>query len=207
MADLSAHKAAQAANADALAAKATKAGRRALSSSTLLIAQHVLDAAMRDSGKPPLNETAADMAAVRTDPQLRRVLEEDIEASRDATLDLVLAAMEDGLDSEMRWQVTQFRGMTWTMTEMDTVVLNGYPVQGHTPAELVAWMHDQLRYEVVGLLSAPLDGSTNAATLPEQLGALLERFGGRVGGAVSEGYFAGVQLGVRTAAEAVLHAG
>lgn len=206
MADFSAHKAAQDLEAADLSAVASKVGRRALSATTLRIAQHVLDAAMVENGKAPLNETAADMSAVRSDPQLRKALEEDIEASRDATLDLVLAAMENGLDAEMRWQTTQFKGMTWEMTTSDTTVLNGYPVQGHTPAELVKHMHDQLRYEVVGLISAPLDGSTSANTLPEQVSSLLTRFGDRVGGAVSEGYFAGVQLGVRTAAEAIANA-
>lgn len=206
MADLSGHKAAQAADANALAANANKVGRRALSSSTLLIAQHVLDQAMRDSGKPPLNETAADMLAVRSDPKLRQALEEDLELSRDAVLDLVLQAMEDGLDTEMTWQASQFKGMTWTMTTSDTVTLNGYPIQGHMPYELVAYMHSQLGYEVAGLISAPLDGSTSAGSLSAQLEALLTKFGERVGGAVSEAYFAGVQLGVRTTAEAIANA-
>jgi hypothetical protein len=44
------------------------------------------------------------------------------------------------------------------------------------------------------------------SSIPEQLGDLMRRFGDRVGTAINESYFAGVQLGVRTVAEAISNA-
>lgn len=206
MADFSQHKAAQAANADRLGEEATKIGRRALSSTTLEIARRAVAAVAETTTRAPLGESAADVADLRSSMPLTDALDEDMIASQDAVLELMLEAMEDGLDSEMRWQVTQIKGLTWDLSPVDRGMLPGYPIQGHTASEISTYMHAQLRYEVNGITAAPLDGSALVASIPEALGDLARRFGDRVAGAVREAYFAGVQLGVRTTAEALSRA-
>lgn len=206
MADFSAHKAAQAANADRLGEEAARIGRRVLSATTLEVARRAVASVTETTTRAPLGETSADVADLRSSMLLTDALDEDIVGSQDAVLELLLEAMEDGLDSEMRWQVTQIKGLTWDLSPVDRGMLPGYPIQGHTAAEMSAYMHDQLRYEVNGITAAPIDGSSLVASIPEQLGDLTRRFGDRVAGAVREAYFAGVQLGVRTTAEALSRA-
>jgi hypothetical protein len=206
VADLSEHKAAQEADAARLSEDAARIGRRALSSVTLEVARRAVASVTETKSRTALDEAVADVAELRSSPELANALEDDLSASQDAVLELMLEAMEEGLDSEMRWQVTQVRGLKWTMTEIDRNALPGYPIQGHTAAEMSAYMHAQLKYEVAGVTAAPLDGSSIVASVPEQLGDLMRRFGDRVGTAINEAYFAGVQLGVRSVAEAISNA-
>lgn len=206
MADLTEHKAAQSANASRLGDEARKVGRRALSSTTLEVARRAVASVTETTTRAPLGETSSDVGELRSSQPLTTALDDDITASEDATLELMLEAMEDGLDSEMRWQVTQIKGLTWELTAIDRGMLPGYPIQGHTASEISTYMHNQLRYEVNGITAGPIDGSSLVSSVPEALGDLTRRFGDRVAGAVEEAYFAGVQLGVRTTAEALSRA-
>lgn len=203
MVDISQHKAAQAANADRLGEDAAKIGKRALSSTTLEVARRAVAMVADTSSRAPLGEAAADIADLRSSAPLIGALDEDLTASEDAVLELMLEAMEDGLDSEMRWQVTQIKGLVWDLSPLDRGMLPAYPIQGHTASEISLHMHNQLRYEVGGITGAPIDGSSLVSSIPEQLGDLTRRFGDRTAAAVREAYFAGIQLGVRTVAEAL----
>ncbi len=206
MADLSKHKVAQAQEADKLRVKGEKLGSRALASSTLQFARLAVERAAGTKTRVALDEGAADMTDVRSDPRFNKALNQDLEVSQNDTEALMLEAMGRGLDSEMTWQATQFKGMAWKLTEDDTSKLPLYPIQGHTAAEISKYMHQQFRYEITGLTGAPMDGSTEIGSLPELLGAALQKFSDRVGGAVDEAYYAGIQLGAKTAAEAVTSA-
>lgn len=206
MLDITAHKAAQAADAERWNAAGQKIGKRALSSTTLEVARKAVTKVTETKTRSAMNEPVADLMELRSDAGLQRAMDEDMTASSDAVEEVLLEAMEDGLDSEMRWQVTQFSGMNWELGDEDRMMLSGYPIQGHTAHEISAYMHEQLRYEVAGIAAGPVDGSTLVATVPEQLSQLVERFGGRVGGAVQEAYYAGVQLAVRMIAEAISNA-
>jgi hypothetical protein len=204
--DFSQHKAVQADQADKLGVDATKIGRRVLSSTTTTVAQRVVLKLTESKTRAPLGEATADVSELRSSPDLTTSLDDDLAASQDAVLELLLEAMEEGLESEMHWQTTQVKGLTWRTSALDLAALAGYPIQGHTAFEMSSYMHNQLRYEVEGLTAAPLDGSSVVTSVPEALGDLSRRFGDRVASAVREAYFAGVQLGLRTTAEAIVNA-
>lgn len=206
MADISAHKATQLAEAERWGATGAKIGSRALSSTTMEVARKAVASVAGTKTRVALNESAADVNDLRASPSLRSALEEDMAASNAAVLELMLEAMEDGLDSEMRWQTTQVNGMKWELTAEDSALLPSYPIQGHTSAEISDYMHTQLLYEVAGITAGPLDGSELVSSVPDQLAALVTRFGDRVSAAAKEAYFAGVQLAVRMVAEAITNA-
>lgn len=169
----------------------------------MVAANKVVRDAVGSSSRAPLAETTADMMSVRSDPDVVQSLDTDLSESTDAVVELLLEAMENGLDSEMRWQATQIPALRWELSDRERAMLPAYPIQGHMSKEVAEYMHLQLRYEVNAMLAGPLDGSSSVDVIPEQLGALTIKFGDRVGGAVSEAFFAGVQLGVRTVAEAI----
>lgn len=206
MADFSKHKAAQTASASQLADAARKVGVRALASSTIVLAEKAVAAALSSTTEVTLGEAAKDLRQIRSDPAFIDALDTDIAQSQEAAEELMLEAMEEGLQSEMAWQATQIQGLKWEMTEADRMLLAAYPIQGHTPKEVSKYMHEQLRYEVFGIMASPLDGSSPLGSMQQTIGSVVTRFGDRVAGAVDEAYFAGVQLGMRTTAEAISNA-
>ena len=207
MPSLSEHKASQANESEAWAADAEKIGKKVLSASTVEAARRAVVAVTDTTSRTALDEAVADIGDLRASPSLASSLDDDMVASQEAVLEIMLEAMEEGLDSEMRWQTTQVDGLKWELTDEDSMQLAGYPIQGHTAAEISTYMHTQLRYEVAGITASPLDGSTDVSTVPSQLLALVDRFSGRCANAVREAYYAGVQLGVRMTAEAIANAG
>jgi hypothetical protein len=207
VADFSKHKAAQASSTKQLADAARKVGVRALASSTLVLAEKAVTAALSSTTEVALGEAARDLQQIRHDPAFIDALETDLTQSQEAVEEQMLEAMEEGLQSEMTWQVLQIRGLRWRMTDADRMLLSGYPVQGHTVREISKYMHDQLRYETLGLMASPLDGSAPLGSMQQTLGALVTRFGDRTAGAAEEAYYAGVQLGMRLTAEAISNAG
>lgn len=206
MDDLSTHKQAQSAVADRLSEQAAIVGRRALALSTMGIAQHVSSYVVSSFGRAPLDEASADLAEIRGNARLLDAVNRDVEQSGAAVQALMLQGMTEGFDSEMRWQVTQIPILRWELTPADRQVLHGYPIQGHTVAEISRYMHEQLRYEVSGITTQPLSGLADVSNITAAFGELVPRFANRVAGAVSEAFYAGVQLGTRTVAEAMASA-
>lgn len=205
MDEFSAHKANEASQADKLGADGAKLGLKVLSASTMAFAQGAAAKAAGDKSRAPLNEGASDLMDVRSSSRFTKALDNDLVASQESVTEALLVAMETGLDEEMVWQAQQFKGMKWDMNDSDRELLHSYPIQGHTAFEMSQYMHNQIRYEVNGTVAAPLDGSSPIDSVPEALGTVVQRFSDRVSKAVMEAYFAGVQLGVRMAAEAVSH--
>ncbi len=115
----------------------------------------------------------------------------------------MLDALRQGYSSEMAFQITQIEGLSSSVTGNDLSNMRDYPIQGHTCAEISAYMHNSLRYEISGLLAMPLVGGTDIDTLIGLMGSASQRFGDRCGSAVEEAFYAGTQMAIRGIAVAL----
>lgn len=201
------HKEEQAVEAQRLADEGRTVGLRCLATATLYLAQKAVASVTGSTSDVFLREAVRDLQAVRNEPEFLRALDADLSASTDAVEQLLVEAMSDGLEREMAFLVTQFKGMSFEMTDLERIQMHGYPIQGHTVAEISKYMHSGLRYEIDGALASPLVGDSSVKSVPQFLGAIVQRFSDRVSGAVQEAYYAGVQLASRMAAQAVADAG
>ncbi len=197
------HKEDEAKQAQRLADSAHAVGMQCLTTSTLYLAQHAVSIVYDSAAEVSLKEAAKDLQAIRHDPAFVRAMDDDITASIDAVEELLLEAMEDGLESEMAFQVTQFKGMTFKISIAEREQMHGYPIQGHTCNEISAFMHNSLRYETDGVLGGPLVGDSSVKAIPQYLGGVVNRFADRVSSAVQEAFYAGIQLAMRMTAQAV----
>lgn len=186
-----------------LAEEGRALGLRALSSTTLRLAQAAVEGVLRATAASSPAEVVRELREVRADPALSRALEDDLAASQQAVEAALLEALNDGVDREMRFQVTQVEGLRWEQTPADESAARGYPILGHTAAEMSEFMHAGLRYEVSGALAGPLVGDSAVESTPQLVGDVVNRFGDRVASAVEEAYYAGVQQAVRMTARAV----
>lgn len=174
-----------------------------LSKPTLEAARALVAKVLENSGAGPIGEAAGDVRVLRTDLTLNGNLLGDLDYSQMALTEAMLSALEQGCVDEMAHQVTAIRGLTFSVTSQDREDMAAYPVQGHTCDEISQYLHDNLRYEVSGMLASPLVGDSQLDSLPQLLGDLSTRFGARCATAVAEAYFAGVQMAIRGIAGAM----
>jgi len=200
------HKEDEAKEAQRLADSAHAVGMQCLTTSTLYLAQHAVSIVYDSAAEVSLKEAAKDLQSIRHDPAFVRAMNDDITASTDAVEELLLEAMEDGLEREMAFQVTQFKGMSFKLTTAERELMHGYPIQGHTCGEISRFMHSSLRYETDGVLGGPLVGDSSVKAVPQYLGGVVTRFADRVSAAVQEAFYAGVHLATRMTAQAVANA-
>ncbi len=173
---------------------------RCLATSTLVLAKRSAQAI----GTEDLKNSIRDM---RADPVFNQALDSDLQASEDSLVDLLYEAIEAGVEAEMAHQVTRIRGLKYKTTDADRQLMAGYPIQGHTAAEMSASMHQQLRYEVIGVVAQGACGDAELRGMPQILGGTVQRFADRVAVAIEEAYYAGTQLATRMTAQAVTNAG
>ncbi len=197
------HREIQAAAAAGFGEEAQALGRRVLSLNTLTAAQALVSMILTDSGAGPIGEAAGDVRTLRSNGGFNVPLMRDLNTSTVALAKLMLQALEKGYIAEMEYQVTQFKGLSYSVTEMDRIDMRDYPVQGHTCAEISVQMHNSFRYQVVGLLSAPLVGDISAQAMNANVGAAVDKFADNCGSAAEEAYFAGTQMAIRGVAAAI----
>ncbi len=203
MANALPHRPDQLKEAERLAKDAQFLGQKVLSAKTITMAPILVNNLLNIKGDGPLSEGAADIRILRSDGKFTGSLAKDISVSQEMLTDEMLNAMTLGFVSEMEFQVTQIKGLTFELTDEDHADMNDYPIQGHTCEEISAYMHGNFKYEIEGLLSSPLVGDSQINALPEFIGAAITRFGYKCSNAVDEAYFAGVQLALRGVAKAI----
>lgn len=185
------------AEADKLTATATAIGAGALSRTTLAAASEAIRAVQADLGRGVTSEIVADLRALRTNPALQAALAADLRVALASARLLIEDALWLGFRtaaiSRSKLTETGRLKLTVDLTEADRAELRDYPILGHTPAEVAASLIDRLSFEVGGALALPLTGRIDPATIPAAIGGVSVAHGERLGAAVSEGYFAGIQ--------------
>lgn len=159
---------------------------------------------MAADSDPTLRDAVLDLKTVRGDREFTLALDGDLAASEDAVAELLLEAIQAGLESEMIAQMAAVQGLTFELTQADLDICAGYPIHGHTPLEMSHDMHGRLRYQVNGVTAAPLIGDAVAESMPQLLGGVVTQFSDACGGAVEEAYYAGTQLAMRMVAHALI---
>lgn len=203
MANALPHKPEQLQEAESLADEARFVGKKVFSAPTITLAPVLINGLIDKKDAVPMSEVAGDVRLLRTDGRFNRALTADLDISEEIIADRMLHAMSKGYASEMEFQVTQIKGLSYEVTDQDHADMRDYPIQGHTCAEISNYMHRGLRYEIEGLLASPLVGDIQADSLPTFIGSSMQRFGDRCAGAVDEAYFAGVQMALRGVVKAM----
>jgi hypothetical protein len=186
--------------------EARAVGLRCLGSTTLKLAQKAVEIALTSTSELSLKESVQDLRDVRGDPTFNQAIDTDLAASEDAVGELLIEALQAGLESELSHQKTRVRGLVYQITPAEEEMMAGYPIQGHTPSEMSASMHAKLRYEVNGTMASPLIGDSEAASMPQLLGGVVQRFADSCANAAEEAYYAGTQLAIRMVAKAIREA-
>lgn len=179
---------------------------RCISLTTLYLAKKAVQI-VAGSTPATLASGVAELQSVRNEPEFMQALDQDLTSSTDAVEELIVEAVAAGLQRQMTALAKSVTGLSFKFTDEDEMLIRGYPIHGHTPHEASAYMHDALKYEVNGVLAGPLTGDSSVQALPQFLGGTVQRFGDRVSAMVQEAYYAGIQLAMRMAAQAVTDAG
>ncbi len=203
MANVLPHKVEQAQAASTLGDEAQALGVAVISKATADFAVQLVKRVIEYSGGGPIGEAAGDVRVLRRDPDFNTSLNKDLKLSELTMTARMLEALEMGYRQEMDFQVTQIKGLSYRITDADRRDFADYPIQGHTCAEISRYTHDAIRYEVTGLLGAPLVGDSQVGIMPELLGQAAKRFGDRCYSSVVEAFYAGTQMALRGVATAL----
>ncbi len=196
--------------ADALKTTAATIGAAALTRTTLVAAQEAIRAVQADGGAGTVGEPVADLRRLRANPRLSAAIQADLRVAQSTALVLIQDALFVGYRTAAigRTKAATTDRLTFDVSnlEADRGELRGWPILGHTPAEVAANLTTSLDYALAGALALPLTGSIDPATIPAAIGAVSSQHGDRLGAAVSEAYFAGVQSATRAIGAALVGA-
>jgi hypothetical protein len=190
--------------ADGLKATATGLSLTVLRRTTIAACSAAIRSVAADSGRGAA-EPSADMRAIRTDAGVMAALNYDLTLAQRQTFFLILDALVLGYRTEAEGQVAELKGVSLsvTLTESDRRELADYPIVGgsnppkaYTAPEIARDLIGRLRQEIEGTLAAPVAGKADPEELPVALGGVAQAHADRVGSAVAEAYFAGVQAGL-----------
>jgi hypothetical protein len=184
--------------AQKLASAAAMLGASAIHSLTITAASMVLKTLARSADDTPA-KLAAQLRALRSDFDLVTTASLDVARAGRQALDLIISAIQEGYRTDLpgRARVVEAEStglrITITITRSDIDGLKGYPIIGHTAAEISAHLATRLRYEVDGALGNALGGPADPATITGILGNVALAHGTRLGDAVRAGFYAGTQ--------------
>lgn len=185
--------------ANALAEAAAASARGTLTNAVTAAAKAALSAVIQDDGRG-LSEPASDIAAIRIDYRLQFALSASVHSARQDALRSIQGAIVAGYRTDGEGRARELVGAsdgltaTFTMTDLDAHALSGYPIQGHPPEDIADHLSKLLRYALDGALAQPLAAAgADLSAIPAAIGEVTRLHGERVGNAVREAYFAGVQ--------------
>lgn len=182
--------------ATALAATAFDAGLGVLSRVLTTAAGLAITAAASD-------DPVQAVRRLRVDSGLVSAIESAAHAAQRQGFTLTADAIVAGFTDDAAWRgaavEAQAHGIRFatTISAADRDFLRAYPIVGHTPAEIAERLAATLRYEIEGALASGLTGSIDKRGLPAELADVARSHATRVGSAVREAYFAGVQASTR----------
>lgn len=185
--------------ADILAARAAVAGEGAISSVLVIASRLAVEAVAKDEGGGVLGEAANDLRALRSDPRLRKAVEQAVATARDSALAELHAALRQGYeqDAQGRARVLEEEStglvVRVDLTRAEIAAMDGYPILGHTALETATYLAGLLRHAIAGATASPLNGTIDAKALPGVLGEVGRLHGARLANAVREAYQAGTR--------------
>ncbi len=191
--DLDALKRREEAEAEQLSETAQRAGAGAISKTTVAAAVAVIRAVQPDRHRGAIGEPAADLRDVRNDPALIRAMANDMRVAQQQAFILLRDALIVGYRTEANGTKLDGASVIVTIDDEDRAALTGYPVLGFTVFEHASDLAWRLRMDLLGVLGQPLTGQIDPTKIPSAMGEAAAAHGKRLGGGVSEAYFAGVQ--------------
>lgn len=193
----------QQASADRLSLQAIVTAGRPLSAATVTAAVTIVAAVARDRGRGGIAEPAADLRDVRADPIFSGGLLRDLRTAENQASLLIVGALTLAYISQVEGTPLNGARLTYTADAQSRAALAAYPILGETGAEHAAAITEALRRDTLRAVGLPLTGQADGTRVAEALGLAAEQHAARVGAAVSEAYFAGVQAGVIDASRAL----
>lgn len=189
--------------AEELARAAAAHGRSAISATLGRAATLALRNVGADLGRGAIAEPAADLRAMRTDPDLQAAKRADGARAEADIHEAIVESIAAGYtyDAHERAAIIEAKAtglsLVVSLSDDELAALESFPVVGFTAAEIAARLRAQLEQAIDQTLALPLSGLLNAAALPAALGDLGRLHGERCAGAVREAYFAGSRAAQR----------
>ncbi len=194
--------------ADQLAQGAAMSARGMISATLVEAGRLAVEAVRADQGRGEIAEAAYDLRELRTDPTLLRARARDLMAAERHAALAILDAIAAGFSMDARERAalteTDQLAIAVTITAADLAHLKDYPIQGRTPLELAKRLRQMLGDAIDETLARPLTGAIAPAAIPPALGEAGRLHGERVGNAVAEAFFAGVQAATRALGRALV---
>lgn len=197
-------KAQQAIQSDKLSLQATAVAARALSPALVASAANAVASVAKDRGRGGLGEPAADLRDIRTDNAFQSALVRDLRLATAQSDMLISGALSLGYASQVNGTPLNGATLTYAPDMQSRAALDAYPILGETAKEHAAAITEALRRDILRAAGLPLTGQADFTKIAEALGVVSDQHAKRVGAAVSEAYFAGVQAGVIDAARALV---
>jgi len=196
----------QEAEAAKLSAQASLAASRPLSTSTIAAATKATRDVAEDRGRGGLAEPAADLQDLRKDAAFTGGLMKDVRLAESQAHMLLAGALMVGYRTQVEGtKLAKGVRLVYTPDPATTAAVQSYPILGETAAEHAHALADALRRDTLRAVGLPLTGQASYELIAEALGAVATQHSTRVGSAVAEAYFAGVQAGFIDAGRALVH--
>lgn len=194
----------QQAEADKLQAQAVAVSGRALSPKAVAGAAAAVLSVAGDKGRGGIGEPSSDLRDIRMDQRFAGPLMNDLRIADAQCRLLISGALALGYRSQIEGYPLVGAKLIYVEDDQTRQALAGYPILGETSAEHASAIVEALRRDVMRAVGLPLTGQADFSKVAEALGRASDMHTDRVGGAVSEAYFAGVQAGLVDATHALV---
>ena len=174
-----------------------------ISKTTIAASIAIVKRTVQDSGRGTIGEPAADLQAIRSDPQLTATILNDVRTAKTQAQLLIVGALAAAYREQVENMGIKGVEMTVTFDQQTRNALTNYPIIGQSSIEHAEQLADKLRRETYRAITMPVVGQADPFTLAEQLGLVAEQHAQRVGVIVEEAYFSGAQAGLKDAAKAL----
>lgn len=184
---------------DRLGAEAQLAGKGAISASLMTTGRRACNAAQRIKDKNDIAESAAEMRALRLDPEINTSIQKDLQKFSNYIHAAIVEWMAAGWLMQAKGQTSIIAAegnhvsFTVELTDEDRESLQGYNIIGYTPKEMADWMVMSLSHDLNGALGMCLLTTAGDAVLA-QMGLVAERNGNRCRDQVRIAFLAGTGL-------------
>ncbi len=190
----------EATESDRLADVAVQVSANALAATMVAAAGAIIKILAKRESTPAA--VSAEMRQLRTDSGLAQALEHDTRSTRATTYMLIADALWLGFQTAADGR-SEGLPVAVALDESDRDALRDYPILGHTAGEVADDLMTKLRWESDAALAAPLVSGDDPQTITVALATVGQQHAGRVGFAVQQAYYAGVQAAVRAIGSAL----